>query len=158
DGQPIRDERDDDRREHEEGDRLVAQVWTGEPGPRGIPSRYQATKKSVHAIERTTTYGSISETTVPIPASFLYFCANTTISGKYAISGVITLNGESPTRYAASTVCGATPRRMNSGTKIGASSAHLAIAAGMIRSTMNVTMISPISSHTAPMFMLSSTS
>ncbi len=43
-------------------------------------------------------YGSISETTVPMPASFRYRLAKMTISGKYAISGVSTLNGESPTR------------------------------------------------------------
>ena len=41
---------------------------TGAPGPQGIPSRYHATKNSVHAIDRKITYGSISETTVPIPA------------------------------------------------------------------------------------------
>ena len=79
---PVEDEDHDDRREYEEGDGLVAHgggprprgrlyVCTGEPGPSGIPIRYQTTKKSVHAIERITTYGSISETTVPMPASFL---------------------------------------------------------------------------------------
>ena len=44
--------------------------WTGEPGPSGMPIRYQATKNRIQATERKTTYGSISETTVPIPASF----------------------------------------------------------------------------------------
>ena len=72
-----RDERDreavpDEQRrppaEHEEGDRAVAharpaagrrrtQVCTGEPGPSGIPSRYQTTKNSVQATESMITYG-----------------------------------------------------------------------------------------------------
>ncbi len=46
-------------------------VWTGAPGPSGIPIRYQATKNSVQTSDRTTTYGSIMATTVPMPASFL---------------------------------------------------------------------------------------
>ncbi len=44
--------------------------WTGEPGPSGIPIRYQATKSAIQKIERITTYGSISATTVPMPALF----------------------------------------------------------------------------------------
>ncbi len=44
--------------------------WTGAPGPSGMPIRYQATKNSVHRMDRNTTYGIISETTVPIPAFF----------------------------------------------------------------------------------------
>ena len=31
------------------------QVWTGEPGPSGMPSRYQATKNSVQATDRIST-------------------------------------------------------------------------------------------------------
>ena len=57
-------------------------VCTGEPGPSGIPRRYQATKNSVQTTVRTRTYGSIIATTVPMPASFLYRCVKMTMSGK----------------------------------------------------------------------------
>ena len=83
DGEVIPDEDDDGRAEHEEGDRAVAHalqrphaadarhpVWTGDPGPSGIPIRYHATKNSVQRTLRMTTYGSMIATTVPIPASF----------------------------------------------------------------------------------------
>ena len=65
--------------------------------------------------------------------------------------GVTMLIGESATRYAASTVCGSTPRRRNSGMKIGASRAHLAIACGMMMPTTSVTAMPPSSSHRSPM-------
>jgi hypothetical protein len=57
-------------------------VWMCDPGPSGIPIRYQMTKKRSQATVRMTMYGSIIATTVPMPASFLYRCVNTTISGK----------------------------------------------------------------------------
>ena len=40
-----------------------------QPGPRGMPTRYQATKNSVQMTDSTRTYGSIIATTVPMPAS-----------------------------------------------------------------------------------------
>ena len=43
-------------------------VCTGQPGPSGIPSRYQTTKNAVQMTDRMITYGIISATTVPIPA------------------------------------------------------------------------------------------
>src|SRR5262245_46116805 len=66
--------------------------------PHGRPSRCQAAKKIVHTTMSTRTYGSMSATTVPTPASFWYFWANVTISTKYAFMGVMALIGESPTR------------------------------------------------------------
>ena len=39
-----------------------------------------------------------NDTTVPTPASFLYFWASRTMNGRYTISGVTTFIGESPTR------------------------------------------------------------
>ena len=67
-----------------------------------------------------------------------------TMNGKYTISGVIVLTGESPTRYAASTVCGATPSRMKSGTKIGAKIAHFGTEPGMMKSSSTMTRINTI--------------
>ena len=49
--------------------RMPQSLCTGAPGPRGMPSRYQATKNSVQTIDSTRTYGSIIATTVPMPAS-----------------------------------------------------------------------------------------
>jgi hypothetical protein len=63
----VEDEHGDHRRQHEKGDGRVAHgergvrprtpgyVCTDEPGPSGIPIRYQATKNRIQAIVRMTT-------------------------------------------------------------------------------------------------------
>src|SRR5689334_8921583 len=76
----------------------------------------------------------------------------TTTSARYGMRGVTTLVGESPARKAARTVWGATPSRMNSGMKTGASSAHLAITCGMMKLAMLLIRITPMSSQTAPIW------
>jgi DNA-binding NarL/FixJ family response regulator len=43
-----------------------------------MPIRYQTTKNRIQRIDRMTAYGSISETTVPMPAPFRYLLAKLT--------------------------------------------------------------------------------
>src|SRR5262247_2364072 len=126
--------------------------------PHASPSKYQAASSSVHSTRMITTYGNISDTTVPTPASFWYSWAKATINTKYAFNGVMALMGESATRYAASTASGATPSFMSSGTKMGAKMAHFGIAPVMTRSRMTTTNTNPRSNHSALRFALLSTS
>ena len=61
--------RDHEHHHRRDGEDAHQSLCTGAPGPRGMPSRYQATKNSVQMIDSTRTYGSIIATTVPMPAS-----------------------------------------------------------------------------------------
>ena len=61
--------RDHEHHQRRDGVDAHQSLCTGAPGPRGMPSRYQATKNSVQMIDSTRTYGSIIATTVPMPAS-----------------------------------------------------------------------------------------
>jgi hypothetical protein len=60
----------------------VAHVVAGYPGPSGIPTTYQSTKKMIHTTKRINVYGIMSEMIVPMPASFTYRCATITIKGR----------------------------------------------------------------------------
>ena len=70
------------------------------PGPNGNPVIIHIASKSIHPIKNIAEYGTIVEIIVPIPAFLSYFCANTTIIAKYAISGDIILVVESHILYA----------------------------------------------------------
>ena len=59
-----------------------SQRWTGEPGPHGMPMTYQMTKKIVHATSTMTVYGSIIDTTVPMPAFFRYRWQTSMMNGR----------------------------------------------------------------------------
>ena len=61
--------RDHEHHHRRDGEDAHQSLCTGAPGPRGMPSRYQATKNRVQMIDSTRTYGSIIATTVPMPAS-----------------------------------------------------------------------------------------
>ena len=71
------------------------------PGPNGIPNRYQTTNKIIQVIKKIIEYGSMSDTTVPIPLFLPYRCAKATINGKNGMSGETTFVVESPILYAA---------------------------------------------------------
>src|SRR5262245_45953023 len=68
------------------------------PTPSGRPSHQYASNNSLQPTRNDSEYGSISDTSVPIPVFLTYRWQYTTISGKYAISGVIGSVTESPMR------------------------------------------------------------
>ena len=68
--------------------------------PIGAPINNQITKKIDQQTKNVKEYGSIVAVNVPIPAFLSYFCANTMITAKYVISGVMRFVLESPIRYA----------------------------------------------------------
>ena len=114
-----------------------------------MPSRNHAANNTIHASRMNSAYGSISAIRVPMPALVSYRRAIVTMNGKYTISGVSTFVGESPTRYAASTVWGATSRRAKIGMNTGAKIAHFGITPGRIKSSTAITRIIRISSTSA---------
>ena len=66
-----------------------------------MPKPQYASKKILQPIKKAIEYGNIMAINVPIPVPLTYFWQYTTTSGKYGISGVMILELESPTRYAA---------------------------------------------------------